>query len=162
MNENEFRQKILTLQHKMYAMAIRIGLSPEDAADAVQETQLRLWRARHGLPDSPESLISYCFATLRNQAISILRQKKSTIRLDEISEQYSSTSFQETNEFEIRHHLELLIDRLPTNQQRVFRLKTFAGMDYLRIEQLTGLTQSNIRQLISRARKTLSKFIRHK
>ncbi|MDE6027304.1 MAG: RNA polymerase subunit sigma-70, partial [Muribaculaceae bacterium] len=51
MEEKEFRQKVMPLQRMMYALALKLGLPPDDAADAVQETQLRLWRGREGLPE---------------------------------------------------------------------------------------------------------------
>ena len=56
MGEKEFRQKVLPLQRMMYALALKIGLPPDDAADAVQETMLKLWRGREGIPEEPRQL----------------------------------------------------------------------------------------------------------
>ena len=35
MTEQEFRQRVLPLQHLMYGVALKTGLPPDDAADAL-------------------------------------------------------------------------------------------------------------------------------
>ena len=40
MTEQEFRQRVLPLQRLMYGVALKMGMPPDDAADAVQETHV--------------------------------------------------------------------------------------------------------------------------
>ena len=49
------------------------------------------------------------------------------------------------------------IDKLPQKQSMVLKMRTIEGLEYDEISQRTGLSQVNIRVLISIARKTLKK-----
>lgn len=42
MTESEFRQKVMPLRRQMYGLGLRMGISPDDTADAVQETAFDL------------------------------------------------------------------------------------------------------------------------
>ena len=48
-----------------------------------------------------------------------------------------------------------LIEQLPENQRQVIRLRGIEDCSYEDIEQITGLSSSNIRTLLSRARKLI-------
>ena len=49
------------------------------------------------------------------------------------------------------------IDKLPQKQSMVLKMRTLEGLEYDEIAKRTGLSQINIRVLISIARKTLKK-----
>ncbi len=153
MTEQEFRQRVIGLRRKMFAVAVRIGLQQEDAADVVQETLLRLWRSRNGLPDVESELSAYCLRTLHNECISFIRRRRPFDQLkdSEINSFHSDT----LESSDSLRHIERMIDSLPENQRIVMKLKTFSDFDNLEIEEATGLSQDNIRKLLSRARKRL-------
>ena len=65
MTEKEFRQRVLPLQRLMYGLALKMGMPPDDAADVVQETQIKLWRHRVDIPDDDGALRMYSLSTLR-------------------------------------------------------------------------------------------------
>ena len=48
-----------------------------------------------------------------------------------------------------------LIEKLPLRQQQVIRLQAIENCSYEEIEQITGLSNGNIRTLLSRIRKQL-------
>ena len=52
-----------------------------------------------------------------------------------------------------------IINRLPQNQKKVIRLQGIAGCSIEEIENLTGLSNGNIRVLLSRARKQIQEQI---
>ena len=52
-------------------------------------------------------------------------------------------------------HIQELIEQLPENQRQVIRLRGIEDCSYEDIEQITGLSSSNIRTLLSRARKLI-------
>lgn len=49
------------------------------------------------------------------------------------------------------------IDKLPKKQAEVLKMRALEGLEYEKISRRTGLSQVNIRVLISIARKTLKK-----
>jgi len=158
MTEQEFRQKVLPLQRQMYGIALRMGIPPDDAADAVQETQIRLWRRRNGIPEDEKELRLYCLTAFRNECISMLRRSKPTVELDEAAElrgdEAEMTEYRDT-----RHRIEVLIDTLPAGQSRIIRLSGFGGLDNSEIAEATGQTENNVRQLLSRGRRRLRELI---
>ncbi len=158
MTEQEFRQKVLPLQRQMYGIALRMGIPPDDAADAVQETQIKLWRRRDGIPEADSELRLYCLAAFRNECISMLRRSRPIVGLDEAAELRGDET--ETTEYrDMKHRIETLIDRLPAGQSRVIRLSGFGGLDNTEIAEATGQTENNVRQLLSRGRKRLREMI---
>ena len=162
MEEKEFRQKVMPLQRRMYAVALKLGMPPDDAADAVQETQLKLWRGREGIPEKPGALTAYCMVSLRNECISILRKRRDQSPLDQAGQIIGETGPEAVEMRDTRRHIEQLIDLLPEGQQRVIRLSSFGEFDVPEIVEATGYSAGNVRQLLSRGRKRLRElFINH-
>ncbi len=54
-----------------------------------------------------------------------------------------------------RQRIKNLIDSLPPGQRDVLRLSAFGGLDNSEIAEVTGMSESNVRQLLSRGRKRL-------
>lgn len=75
MTEKEFRQRVLPLQRLMYGLALKMGMPPDDAADVVQETQIKLWRHRVDIPDDDGALRMYSLSTLRRECITMMRRR---------------------------------------------------------------------------------------
>jgi RNA polymerase sigma-70 factor (ECF subfamily) len=63
------------------------------------------------------------------------------------------------NEMDRLRNLIRAIDNLPQKQAEVLKMRTLEGLEYEEISQRTGLSQINIRVLISKARKALKKNI---
>lgn len=159
MTEKEFRQRVLPLQRLMYGIALRMGMPPDDAADAVQETQVNLWRHRDGIPDDPGGLRLYSIAALRRECISMLRRRKPSVAIDEVSECQAPEEAASAEYRDTRQRLEVLIDSLPPGQCKVIRLSSFGGLDNTEIAEITGQTESNVRQLLSRGRRRLRELL---
>lgn len=51
-----------------------------------------------------------------------------------------------------------LLNKLPTLQQTIFRLRHIEGMEYADIAEITGTTPESVRQTVSRARRTILKL----
>ncbi len=75
MTEREFRERVLSLRRLMYGVALKMGIPPDDAADAVQEALVKLWRHRDGIPGNPGESRLYCMAALRNECLSLIRRR---------------------------------------------------------------------------------------
>lgn len=158
MTEQEFRHRVLPLQRAMYGIALRMGIPPDDAADAVQETLLRLWRRREGIPPDPGQSRMYCLAAFRNECVSQLRRSHPSVPLEEAAE-IRGEETEETEYRDTRRHIEILIDSLPRGQRRAVRLSSFGGLDNTEIAVATGQTENNVRQLLSRGRRRLRDLI---
>jgi RNA polymerase sigma-70 factor (ECF subfamily) len=159
MTEKEFRQRVLPLQRLMYGLALKMGMPPDDAADVVQETQIKLWRHRVDIPDDDGALRMYSLSTLRRECITMMRRRKPAVTLDAVAEfkapeERASTEYRDT-----RHRIEVLIGSLPPGQSKVVRLSSFGGLDNAEIAEATGLSEANVRQLLSRGRRRLRELM---
>lgn len=159
MTEKEFRQRVMPLQRLMYGLALKMGMPPDDAADVVQETEIKLWRHRVDIPDDEGALRMYSLSTLRRECITMMRRRKQAVTLDEVAEfkapeERASTEYRDT-----RHRIEVLIDSLPPGQSKVVRLSSFGGLDNAEIAEATGMTEANVRQLLSRGRRKLRELM---
>lgn len=149
----------MPLQNRMFAIGRSMGISEDDAADIVQETLVRLWRARAGIPSAESELIGYCLAAFRNECVSAFRRKRQKIPLDEAAEVEGDGCG--GDEFEFRNEKSLiykLIETLPPSQRTAIKLSGISGFENAEIAELTGQTESNVRQLLSRARRKLRKM----
>ena len=56
---------------------------------------------------------------------------------------------------EVMHKVYHEMDQLPTIQKQILHLKQFRNCSFEEISEITGLSEGNIRVILSRARKTL-------
>ncbi|MDE6007229.1 MAG: sigma-70 family RNA polymerase sigma factor [Muribaculaceae bacterium] len=154
MTETEFRKHVMPLQRLMYGIALRMGIPPDEAGDTVQESLLRLWRHRNRIPSPDAGLKVYCIAAHRNECISWLKHSRYDAPIEEASN--ISAPLSEDAEFrDTSSRLSELIDALPAGQREVIRLSGIGGLDNNEIAELTGQTDNNVRQLLSRGRRKL-------
>lgn len=154
MTESEFREKVLSLRHLMYGIALRLDLTPDDAADAVQETQIRLWRNRDKIPIRNAEIRLYCLASMRNECLSRLRSRKPMLPTEEFNGMAAQEEHRVESEDTCRH-IESMIARLPAAQKQVIRLSAFGQLETREIAQELQQSEANVRQLLSRGRKRL-------
>lgn len=156
----EINEIWLPLSNRFYRVAYHILESQEDAEDAVQELYLKLIKA----PDKFSNIndpAAFGITILRNICIDIIRrrEKRRSEELHEYMIADVSSPYKATAEKDRLRILIHEIDRLPQKQSIVLRMRALEGLEYDEISQRTGLSQVNVRVLISIARKTLKKNI---
>ena len=127
-----------------------------EAEDAVQNLYLKLWEKREQLTSlaSPEG---YSRAALRNicidrwRVLRIQEEKNLEIAEDIISEAPPEIESKETEQC-LTHFLSSLSE----TQQRIMKMN-MSGYSFKEIEEITGLSEANIRMIISRLRKRFRK-----
>lgn len=146
---------MVSLRDVMYRVALSIMGNEDDALDAVQDTIVRLWDNRRRLSgaDNPPA---YCVGALRKQCVSALRNRRTVIQLD--CELPISDNFEAVRSVESRDKLMILrqiIASLPREQKRVVELTIFSQCSTAEIVEITGLSNQNVRTLLSRARRKI-------
>lgn len=159
MEEPQFRGRIMSLQRLMYSVALRMGITSEEAADIVQNTLLRLWRNRNGIPDDEIRARAYCMAALRNECVSSMRRSRETEPIETAVSIKAPPPNETTESRDTRRYIERIIDTLPEGQQTVIRMSSFGQFSVAEISEATGQTPENVRQLLSRARKRLRQLM---
>lgn len=155
MTESEFEQHILPCYRKMYSTAFVILSDSSEASDVVQEAFTRMWEKRKELGEmkNPEG---YCVTVVRRLCIDRLRRlsvHRSTPLEDvELEVASTATSYEDSDSLQM---LFSLLNQLPENQREVIKLSSLSGMDNSQIAEATGLSNVNVRALLSRGRRRL-------
>ncbi len=152
MDAEQFRITVVPLYKGMFAAAIAILGNSDDAADAVQEAMIKLWNSRNKL-DRLQSLEAYAFTTLRRTSLDILRQRQ--IKMDLSPNEHLEPPGDVVADVEA---IAKIIESLPPNYKQVIKLNAYDGHSPEEIAKITGLSLSNIRQLLSRGRRKIKEL----
>jgi RNA polymerase sigma factor (sigma-70 family) len=139
--------------------ANRLLGDPHRARDVVQDAFVRLLAAPRAEVET--HLAEWLFTVCRHRAVDVLRKEGRVSRLEDMSAgaegPVSGLVAREPRPGhaleaeETRAELLRLIDRLPSNQQEVIRLKFQTGFSYKEISRITELSVSNVGFLIHTA-----------
>ncbi len=156
----DFGKIWIPLAERFYRVAFYMLESEADAEDAVQELYLRLWTGRGRLRDVRNPL-AYGVMILKNICIDKIR-KRSARQTEELDEKFSPQEAPPDRRMAVKETLKFLLtemEKLPENQFKVLKMRVFDEMEYEEISHETGLSEVNVRVLISKARKTLRQKI---
>ena len=137
--------------------ARRVTGETERARDAVQETFLRLVRARR--EEVEPHLAEWLFTVCRNVALDMRRRESVMERTDgdHTDERPAGEPgpVAVLEQDERRGRVLALLERLPPKQQEVLRLRFQAGLTYKEIQRVTGHSLGNVGYLIHVGIRTL-------
>ena len=157
MTHEQFTQIYLPYSGKMYALAYNLLRNRDEARDCLQDVYAELWNKRDTIePDKPP--LALALTMVRNNCLDRLKSR-STKADDEILETLLDHNTE--NQIEAASDLNAviqLIDKLPSDQQVILRLRTIDGLEIEQIQELTHFSRENIYTLLSRARKTLKEL----
>ena len=138
----------------LWGLAVRLGLSEEQAADAVQETLLRLWTEvqRDAWVQSPDA---WAFRTLYHLAMDQhrLRRRGHTL-LDRLRADPPRLA-PDLGASDERLAVWAEVDRLPVRQRAVVYLRYRADLPYEEIGEVLGMSASAARSHATQAMATL-------
>lgn len=154
MKEISFRDDVLPLKDGLYRLALRITLNTAEAEDVVQETLIRVWEHRQEW-DTLASIQAFSRTICRNLALDVAaRTGHGNVQLAERHEQRQMTASPH-EELVSRERLSLvrkLMDDLPEVQRSIMELREVEGLGYQEIASVLGLTESQVKVYLHRAR----------
>ena len=162
MQASDFKQLFLPCHRKLFSVAYRLMGNAQAAEDIVQETFLKLWMQRDKMEkvDNPEA---YSITVLRRifydkmRAGHLQEVDKDVGSLQVSSSQNISKQLEEADEYQ---RVRLLINHLPEPQARIMLMRDIEDHSFEEISTETGLTEVNIRSILSRARKKIREQIK--
>lgn len=157
---NDFRKIWLPLADRFYRVAYHLLESRDDAEDAVQELYLKILSIPGKLVYVRDPA-AYGITLLKNICIDRIRRRESrkAEQLEEFMAADASGPERKMTEKDTLSRVMEEMRKLPEKQAMVLRMRALEGLEYDEIASRTGLSQVNIRVLISMARKTLKKRI---
>lgn len=154
MTTAEFNKTVDLYSDNLYRFILKNIREADLAQDIVQDTFEKLWKK----VDEIEYVTakSYMFSTGYRTMIDVIRKDKNQGDLDDVNENLFSTNEQYTDLQEV---LQEALKMLPEIQRSVVMLRDYEGYSYDEIGEITGLSESQVKVYIFRARKALKQYI---
>lgn len=154
MTEREYNECVNTWSDNVYRFIFKNLRHEEDARDVVQTAFEKLWRNRQEV-DAARSK-SYLFTVAYHQMIDHIRKVKRISLREEFSEE---SRIQDKPVSNLRRVLEQALERLSETQRSLVLLKDYEGYSYDEIGQITGLSESQVKVYLHRARLQLKEYL---
>lgn len=137
----------------VFRFACKSTGNEEDARDIVQNSFEVLWQKRKDV--TPGKAKSFLFQVAYRQSIDLYRKQRKVSYQEEVKD---SRTTSETNP-ELKRVLDRALSRLDEQSRALVLLKDYEGYKYDEIAQITGLSDSQVKVYLHRARKTLKDYL---
>lgn len=153
----------MRLRGHLRGIAIGMTGSREEADDVLQDAFCKLWMGHKGI-EREIDVAKLSYTSVRNSAIDVLRHRNarhsvSDECLADMTSDSESDADCETDEI---YSAVLYLSRKVLNdrQYQVFMMHDVENITYPEIARSLGLSQENVRAILSRARKTIREVYR--
>lgn len=154
MTEREYNECVNLYADNVFRFIVKNLRHEEDARDIVQTAFEKLWRTRDEV-DAARSK-SYLFTIAYNGMIDHIRKNKRIRLTESFTEGDRGSAGPASN---TRRILEEALSRLSETQRSLVMLKDYEGYNYAEIGQITGLSESQVKVYLHRARLQLREYI---
>ena len=151
MDASMFNSLFTALSGKLYRLAKSMLRHNEEAEDALQEVQLKLWEKHYEL-DAVENPEGFAMRTMRNLCLDKIRKVHDTSELNEELISKNKNPYEQTELNDLTDRIKGLIDRLPEMQRSIIRMRDVEEMEISEIAYIMNLTENAVTVNLSRAR----------
>jgi RNA polymerase sigma factor (sigma-70 family) len=150
----EFNKSVDLYSDGVFRFVLKNIKDDERARDLVQDSFEKLWRIHENV--NFEKVKSYLFSTAYHTLIDSVRRdsKKGDWEKVNLNSLSTENSYSDLNEV-----LHRAVELLPESQRMVVMLRDYEGYSYDEISQMTGLSESQVKVYIFRARAFLKNYI---
>lgn len=153
MTEREYNECVNCYADNVYRFILKNLRNEEDARDVVQSAFEKLWRNRENV--IYEKSKSYLFTVAYNQMIDHIRKGKRVM----LKEEFREEAIVDAPKHSLKKILEQALDRLNETQRSLVMLKDYEGYSYDEIGIITGLSESQVKVYLHRARLQLKEYL---
>jgi len=154
MTEKEYNQCVSQYADNVYRFILKNLGHKEDAQDVVQTAFEKLWVNRDHVDN--ERSKSYLFTVAYHQMIDHIRKQKRVTLQDEFK---AETGIVDKQQHNVKKILEEALHKLSETQRSLVLLKDYEGYNYNEIGQITGLSESQVKVYLHRARLQLKTYL---
>lgn len=154
MTTQDYNKIVDLYSDNVYRFILKNIRDKDKAMDIVQDSFEKLWINVNKIESQKAK--SYLFTTAYHTMIDYIRKEKKMVLMDEQADYYLPDNKQYSDLKEI---LEKAVSLLPEDQRSVVLLRDYEGYSYEEISEITGLSESQVKVYIFRARTFLKKYI---
>lgn len=163
-DENMFTLIFQEYSAKVYRLAFRFLKDKEQSEEIVQEAFINLWLSREKL-DAAGNLWLYLYVITKRLSLNALRQVSRSASLTGKLLLSIKAEHNETEEDILAHDLEQftdrLIEKLPRQQQVIFRLSRVDGLSHKEIAEQLHISPNTVKNHMVDALKTLKQNLKY-
>lgn len=154
MTINEYNKCVDDFSDGIYRFLLKNTRNNELARDLVQDTFMKMWIRRKDVQYKKGK--SYLFSTAYHTMIDHIRKHERITKFNAAEHDVDVTF---DNYSDLKEILDEAVDRLPDVQKSVILLRDYEGYSYEEIGDIAGLSESQVKVYIYRARLFLKKYI---
>lgn len=154
MTEREYNECVRLYADNVYRFILKNLRHEDDARDVVQSAFEKMWQRREEVAYDKSK--SYLFTVAYHQMIDHLRKAKRVVLKEEFPEQVNIYHKPANN---LKKVLEEALARLSETQRSLVLLKDYEGYSYEEIGRITGLSESQVKVYLHRARIQLKNYL---
>ena len=151
MNKSQYNTCVERYADRLFRFAFSSLRNREEAEDVVQESFTRVWERLDNVDFAKAK--SYLFTTAHHAIVDGLRQSPRTTEIEtqtQLQDPNARTPYPDVNEV-----LHKALGTLPEPQRNAILLRDYEGYSYQEIGDITGMSESQVKVNIFRARTAL-------
>jgi len=159
-NVQAFSFLIEKYQKLVYTLALKLLKKPEEAEEMAQDTFIKAFQKLDSY-EGKSKFSTWLYSITYNACISELRKRRIDFKslddrqVSDQDEQRMHDYYRENRKEDQEKYLNLALEKLPEDDQVLVTLYYYENQSMDEISQITGLTVSNIKVKIHRARKRM-------
>jgi len=155
MTLNEYNNSVDNYSDGIYRFIVKNIRDEDKAKDIVQDTYMKLWEKIDSV--SAEKVKSYLFTAAYHTMIDYIRKDKRIVGIEQADFSHEKTFDTYSDAKEI---IDNAVLNLPEAQRSVIMLRDYEGYSYSDIAEVTGLSETQVKVYIYRARVFLKDYLK--
>jgi len=163
-NVHAFSFLVEKYQKLVYTLALKLMKKPEEAEEIAQDTFIKAFQKLDSY-EGKSKFSTWLYSITYNACISELRKRRIEFKslddrqVSDQDEQRMHDYYRENRKEDQEKYLNLALEKLPEDDQVLVTLYYYENQSMDEISQITGLTVSNIKVKIHRARKKMYELL---
>ncbi len=163
-NVQAFSFLVEKYQKLVYTLALKLMKKPEEAEEMAQDTFIKAFQKLDSY-EGKSKFSTWLYSITYNACISELRKRRIEFKslddrqVSDQDEQRMHDYYRENRKEDQEKYLNLALEKLPEDDQVLVTLYYYENQSMDEISQITGLTVSNIKVKIHRARKKMYELL---
>jgi RNA polymerase sigma-70 factor, ECF subfamily len=141
----------------VYSVALRVLRDTAAAEDVMQEIFMQVWRSPNGFVATKGSLGGWLAVVARNRAIDMLRRKRPSEEIEDISMASTFNLAEDSERNLLMERARAAVVLLPPEQRKMLEMAFFDGLTHAEIAEMTGDPLGTVKTRIRSALMTVRK-----